>query len=416
MAKEQIIKFAIDDLSRFSDDQNAELAIGRMLFLSTRPNTHRLNISEQVLRKYAPSIIGKWVIAEYDKWTKDVTTHTQDQVIVGIVPHDAKVTFVRAEDGYLDAYVDCVISKLYATQVYDIFLKDNFRSVSVEMSTDVDPSVGGDVHVLDIKAVSLLGRRVNPSVPHANIKIVQFSEKDANEYYSIWANLDNTTVNKGESMKKDENAILDNKETEVQEPIQDAQETVNLAEKDAQNEENIVMGKEEDAEPNNEEVATQMSEDDKNDDDDNDANDEHDDSDDKDDDADKSVDFEAQLAEKDAEIAQLKADYDSLKTEHDEIITKFAELEKFKADAEEEKKMEIVTATLAQVKDYMSEDVYKNYSDKANVCKFADITAWRNEVLANVTTDILNAKMSENNNEHINIDIPQEDSNKGLWD
>ena len=139
MAIEKTVKFAIDELSRFQDDENKDLAVGRILFLSTRPNSHGLVITEDVLRKYAPTIIGKWVVAEYDKWSQDVTTHTNEQVIQGIVPHNAQVEFVRAEDGYLDAYVDCVISKLYSTDVYDIFVKDNRRNVSVEMVTDVDP-------------------------------------------------------------------------------------------------------------------------------------------------------------------------------------------------------------------------------------------------------------------------------------
>lgn len=59
MAIEKTVKFAIDELSRFQDDENKDLAVGRILFLSTRPNSHGLVITEDVLRKYAPTIIGK---------------------------------------------------------------------------------------------------------------------------------------------------------------------------------------------------------------------------------------------------------------------------------------------------------------------------------------------------------------------
>ena len=147
---QNIIRLSIDQISKFVNDTNTDLAIGRLMFLSTRPNTHKLNISDDVLRKYSPSIRGKWVVAEYSTLMNDVTNHTDGECIVGIVPQNAEVTFERAQDGYLEAYVDCVISKLYATKVYELFKSHNYRSVSVEFLTDADPKIGGDVHVFDI--------------------------------------------------------------------------------------------------------------------------------------------------------------------------------------------------------------------------------------------------------------------------
>jgi hypothetical protein len=241
MAIEKTVKFAIDELSRFQDDENKDLAVGRILFLSTRPNSHGLVITEDVLRKYAPTIIGKWVVAEYDKWSQDVTTHTNEQVIQGIVPHNAQVEFVRAEDGYLDAYVDCVISKLYSTDVYDIFVKDNRRNVSVEMVTDVDPEVGGVVHYLNIFALSVLGKGVNPSVPNAHMEIIKFSEKQANDYYDLWSDIRNKeSISKmaekkrykidksAESMSNDDWSNVD--KTKLRNDILDAENSSELVE------------------------------------------------------------------------------------------------------------------------------------------------------------------------------------------
>ena len=63
------------------DYDSEEFAIGRVCFLSTKPNSHGLAFSDEVLREYAPTVLGKWLVAEYDKMGQDVTTHTEDEWI-----------------------------------------------------------------------------------------------------------------------------------------------------------------------------------------------------------------------------------------------------------------------------------------------------------------------------------------------
>ena len=405
MAIEKTVKFAIDELSRFQDDENKDLAVGRILFLSTRPNSHGLIITEDVLRKYAPTIIGKWVVAEYDKWSQDATTHTNEEVIQGIVPHNAQVEFVRAEDGYLDAYVDCVISKLYSTDVYDIFVKDNRRNVSVEMVTDVDPEVGGVVHYLNIFAVTVLGKQVNPSVPNAHMEIVKFSEKQANDYYDLWSdirNKENISKMEEKTSLNDEEKQGDNKMAKLED-----NKAVECSEDDKK-QDNIVMNDCGDGEKEAELSEEEKTEDDKKDDDDM-----HDD--DKEDD-DKESDMATKCADLETKLSEMTAQMSQKDNQIKEYETELSELRTFKTNVEEAQKMEVVTATLAQVKDYMSDEKYSEYSESGKACKFADITAWKNEVLANVTTDVLNAKMSEKETDHIDMSFPQVEEKHGLWD
>ena len=64
------------------DDYNSdEFAIAHLCVLSTKPNSHGLVFSDEVLREYAPTVLGKWLVAEYDKIEQDVTTHTADEWI-----------------------------------------------------------------------------------------------------------------------------------------------------------------------------------------------------------------------------------------------------------------------------------------------------------------------------------------------
>ena len=160
---------------------NDDYMIARTAFLSTRPNSHDIVIPEDVLREYAPSVLGKWVTAEVK--FNDCTTHTNGQSIVGIVPKEQDVEFVEADDGYLDAYVDCIISKRYAKEYCNVFSEDDAtRSVSIEATFSMVDEHECDG--FDIKTITTLGRAVNPSVPDANITIIRFSEEDAESYYN----------------------------------------------------------------------------------------------------------------------------------------------------------------------------------------------------------------------------------------
>lgn len=180
---QKTIKFEASSIKHIdmSEYDNDDYMVGRTAFLSTRPNSHDIVIPENVLREYAPSVLGKWVTA--DVKFNDCTTHTNGQSIVGIVPKEQDVEFVEADDGYLDAYVDCIISKRYAKEYCNVFSEDDAqRSVSIEATFSMV-----DEHECDgfnIKTITTLGRTVRPSVPDANITIVRFSEEDAESYYS----------------------------------------------------------------------------------------------------------------------------------------------------------------------------------------------------------------------------------------
>ena len=180
---QKTIKFEASSIKHIdmSEYDNDDYMVGRTAFLSTRPNSHDIVIPENVLREYAPSVLGKWVTAEVK--FNDCTTHTNGQSIVGIVPKEQDVEFVKADDGYLDAYVDCILSKRYAKEYCNVFSEDDAqRSVSIEATFSMVDEHECDG--FDIKTITTLGRTVRPSVPDANITIVRFSEEDAESYYS----------------------------------------------------------------------------------------------------------------------------------------------------------------------------------------------------------------------------------------
>ena len=189
--------FAIEDVRKIqiTDYEDDEFAIARMGFLSTRPNAHELHIGEDVLRKSAPSVLGKWLVADMTG-VLDAGTHTKNEHIVGQIPKDQDVEFVYDDDGYLRAYVDVVISKVYAADYCAIFENDNNRSVSVEMKVTSADDDESEVLSFTIVGVTTLGKAVRPSCPQSDITITRFSESDATNFFNKVHNASLTELQK----------------------------------------------------------------------------------------------------------------------------------------------------------------------------------------------------------------------------
>ena len=410
---EELIKMSLEDFPKFVNDADPELAIAKALFLSTRPNSHKFTLSEEVLMKYAPTILGKFLVGNLNIFESDVMSHEKKPDIFGYIPTTQKVEFVRADDGYLDAYVNIVVSKIYATEVYNLFLDDNFRNVSVEMRLMYSDDETKEVAEFNVAGLTVLGKTVNPSVPRAHMEMVRFSADNAEMYYKSQMkcsseqqetevlrklnaiynklNLKEETINNEEAEEK--MAKLEEKEKDVvmEQPTEEAPKEEEKLAEDAEK-------KEEEKEEPKEEKASDDSDSDKEDDKQEDEK-ASEDSEKKEDD-DKLAEKEAQCAELEAKCAELEA--------------KLSELEKFKADTEEKEKMSIVNQTLAQVKESMDSEIYAKFEEKAKECTLETVNAWRNEVLANVATVLMSAKKEES---HLRMGI--EDEVKiptSLWD
>ena len=185
---EKLINFAVDTIQQiqFDDYDEKEFAIAKVGFLSTRPNSHGLEISEKVLRECASTVLGKWMVAKMNWLGTDATTHKPDEQIMGIFPKEQEIEFVEDDDGYLRAYATAVISKMYAKKYYDMFVDDNERAVSVEMGVETEngDDMNDKVLSLNIVGVTTLGKAVKPSCPESDVTMIRFSQEDADAYFN----------------------------------------------------------------------------------------------------------------------------------------------------------------------------------------------------------------------------------------
>lgn len=416
---EENIKMSLEDYPRFVNDNDPELAIAKALFLSTRPNSHGFNLSEDVLQKYASTILGKFLVGNLNIFETDVMSHERKPDIFGYIPNTQEIEFVRAEDGYLDAYVNIVVSKIYATEVYNLFLDNNFRNVSVEMRVMYADEESKDVIEFNIAGLTVLGKLVNPSIPHAHMEMVRFSADEAEKYYcehircsedigtevlrklnAIYDKLSqNETINKEDTEEKMAKLEEEKKDVVMEQPTEEApkEEEKKLAE-DAENKE------EEKKEEPKEEKASENS----------DSENKEDDKDEKEEVEEEKKEDEDKLAKSEAHCADLEAKCTKLETKCADLEAKLSKLEKFKADTEEKEKMAIVAQTLAQVKESMDSDTYAKFEEKAKEQTLDTVNAWRNEVLANVATVLMSAKKDES---HLRMGINEHNETPtSLWD
>lgn len=415
------VTMAIEDWYNVqNDDGDYEFAYGTVDFLSTRPNSHKHIFTEDVIKEYAPSVINKWVIAYYDEVQGDVTTHVHNQHIIGRVP-EQEVKYRYDEDGYLVASVDVILSKLYATEVYELFKTYNYRSVSIEelvgFSEDTESYEDGKqekkVTGFNITAISVLGLSYRPSVPNANIQLTKMSEMNEEnlqtaeqEYIKYSQNKNNTTLNDImdkltiiEKKLSKEETMEDNKELKSTEAMEEVQPD---SKSEPEAEEMGCGGKEEEMaeQPKEEEEVDKKAEEEDSDDSE------------KEEDSEEEKEVDKKSEEESVTMAELEEKLSEANAKIEKYEAELSKLKEFKNSVEMSKKQDIVNETLSKVKEFLTEEEYSECVNKGNSCSYENIGAWKNETLASIADKALEkvASMSSKEKEDgvLDMGIPKE--------
>lgn len=178
------VKFENDsELKDFQEYDENKLAIAKICVLSTAPNSHQLNISEEVLRRDIGTIRGNFLVA--DMMFGDATTHTPNEVPVGYFLPNEDIEFEEVEkDGMkiVKAWAYAVLSKRYASTAYEMFVQDNHRATSIEMTVETPEDDEHEVLSFNAFGSTILGKTVAPSCKDAEMSLVRFAE-EANTFF-----------------------------------------------------------------------------------------------------------------------------------------------------------------------------------------------------------------------------------------
>lgn len=183
---EELKKFSIDDIQLFEDDEDVDFALAEIYALSEGNNSHKNPISLEVLKRDAHTMLGKFVVAKYSDWSDDVTTHTDDEQIIGYIPKDGKIQY-KDKDGKIFLVFEALISKLYATSVYKLFKEHNFRNVSGEFTViegEEDEYGNKPIEKMVWHGITILGLDYNPSCAGSEMSIKRFSTEEADNFYN----------------------------------------------------------------------------------------------------------------------------------------------------------------------------------------------------------------------------------------
>ena len=182
---EKNINFQMEEIAPdwLNDYPENKFAVFKTCFLSTQKNSHNLDISAEVLKRDAKTILGNFLVAKLQYG--DASTHLPSEIIYGYFPKEQEVEFEDTEDGIVKAWAYCVISKQYGQEFNKIFDLQNLRNTSVEMKVKVvDDADEGEVESFDIYGLTCLGLSVKGSCPDAMMTMIRFSQEDADAYFN----------------------------------------------------------------------------------------------------------------------------------------------------------------------------------------------------------------------------------------
>ena len=179
------IKFQMEEIAPdwLNDYPEDKFTVFKTCFLSTQKNSHNLDISAEVLKRDAKTILGNFLVAKLQYG--DASTHLPSEIIYGYFPKEQDVEFEDTEDGNVKAWAYCVVSKQYGQEFNEIFDLQNLRNTSVEMKVKVaDDADEGEVESFDIYGLTCLGLSIKGSCPDAMMTMIRFSQEDADAYFS----------------------------------------------------------------------------------------------------------------------------------------------------------------------------------------------------------------------------------------
>lgn len=182
---EKSINFQMEEIvpDWLNDYPEDKFTVFKACFLSTQKNSHNLDISAEVLKRDAQTILGNFLVAKLQYG--DASTHLPSEIIYGYFPKEQEIEFEETDDGIIKAWAYCVISKQYGQEFNEIFDLQNLRNTSVEMKVKVvDDAEEGELESFDIYGLTCLGLSVKGSCPDAMMTMIRFSQEDADAYFN----------------------------------------------------------------------------------------------------------------------------------------------------------------------------------------------------------------------------------------
>lgn len=201
----EVLKFNVEDVNILQYVSDEQLAIAEIYVCHDGDNSHGMPIPLESIKEASNTLLNKFLVADYDGY--DFLDHTKTQKILGFFPSENNLRFIEKNNKtYFVA--NAIISKLYVPWAYDLFVNNNYKSVSMEISVLETQEIYGSTNITKFvfNGVSVLGDNVNPACEGSNAQVFKFSEdefiENANKVYHNFAEKEITNFPKKGDNKK----------------------------------------------------------------------------------------------------------------------------------------------------------------------------------------------------------------------
>lgn len=219
------VSFGIDGFSVIDDYSDNQLAIVEIYVCHDGNNLHNMPIELSALKKAKRTLKNKFLVAGFDGI--DFEGHEPDEQIVGFFPESSEMKF-KKKDGKTYLVAHAIMSKVYASWAYEVFLNDvnNKRDVSMEITVlETEKKDDGLEYITKFvfNGVTLLGGTHMPACEGSNASIIKFSKENALQVYSKYFEKNSDKIKKNfvkdmklaECLRKEEGETMDEKEKET---------------------------------------------------------------------------------------------------------------------------------------------------------------------------------------------------------
>jgi hypothetical protein len=404
----KVLNFEIEkyDLVEMAD---SDIMTVKLQIVSEGNNRHNLPIPWSAIEKAMPTLVGKPIVAKYNRWTKDLMGHEVDEVPIGVILTPESI-FVEEIDGKRWL---CAIGNIwmgYSQEVTGVLIRDMLKGLSMEIYVVEQDETDESILAFVFKGITLIGSDRNPAVPNAKVEVLTFEvvkdeiekrvsfdadskilsddfvDRIADKLYKKFQEKDGERMEeKMEEMECGEKKMEEEVEVEAVEEKMTADANVEAVAQEKMQEDVA----EEQREIAKEENAPAMME--------------------------VEVAKYEELEEKVKEFSALEEKIVNLEGELKTYSDELESLREFKANYDTSLFEAEVESTFAEVVDDMPKEEVEKFRAEAKNYTIENIQDWKNQVHAKAYTYTKGGKSEK---KHIRIDIPTETKQKsnGLWD
>jgi len=166
------LSFAISkfDLMEVS---NSELMKVRLWIVSEGDNQHEKPIPWTAIENARPTLIGKPVVAMYNRYSQQLMGHELDEVPVGVILCDNDIFYEIDEEGKRWLCADGIIWCRYAKDVAFVLDRDQIQNLSMEIVI-IESGENNSIESFCFSGITLIG--TTPAIPNARAEVLSFSK------------------------------------------------------------------------------------------------------------------------------------------------------------------------------------------------------------------------------------------------